>query len=444
MERDEHSDERFHALMEKGRNADGAEFSRQERNFVRRLSYGTIERTLFLDEVINHFSSIPVKKMKPAIRTILRMGAYEILYMDAVPAAATCNEMVQITKRKKWESLSGFVNGVLRNIAREDVGALRETVCAAPRSKEKRLSLLYAVPEELVDMLIQAYGKKTAEKILASFYEERPVTIRVQTMNASVEQVREELERAGVSVKNGTYMDTSLYIEEYGRIESLPGFKEGHFTVQDESSMLPVLVSGIRPGDTVMDVCASPGGKTFHALDLLKGEGTVLARDISERKLRRIKENAHRLRAGNIDIRCRDAAIPDEEWREQADVVIVDVPCSGIGVIGRKPEIKYHAMEYAKELPIRQKEIAAAAAEAVKPGGTMVYSTCTVNPRENEEVAEWIQKHLPLKLVSLDDHLPEELRNGMTRRGMLQILPGIQKGDGFFVAKFVKERQRDE
>lgn len=439
LERNGYSDEQFHARMEAGKHTGVGACSRQERNFVRRLSYGTIERALFLDEVIGHFSSMPVRKMKPDIRTILRMGTYEILYMDAVPAAATCNEMVKMAKQKKWEGLSGFVNGVLRNIAREDGAALRERICAGARTGEKRLSLRYAVPEELVHMLVQAYGKKTAEKIMSSFYEERPVTIRVQTTNASVEQVKEELEQAGVCVGDGYYLDTALFIKEYEWIETLPGFAEGHFTVQDESSMLPVLVAGIHSGDTVMDVCASPGGKTFHALDLLQGRGTVLARDISEKKLCRIRENADRLRADSIRTECRDAAIPDENWRERADVVLVDVPCSGIGVIGRKPEIKYHAMEHAEDLPELQRQIAAASAMAVKPGGVMVYSTCTVHPCENEEIAHWIEEHLPLKLVSLDDSLPTVLRNRMTARGMLQMLPGIQRGDGFFVAKFVKQ-----
>ncbi len=440
MEQGEHSDERFHLLAEQGRQTDGRAFTKQEKSFLRRLSYGTIERALFLDAVIELFSKIPVVKMKPAIRTIIRMGTYEILFMDAVPVSATCNEMVKLARKKRWDSLSGFVNGVLRNIAREEKQMLQKKACQKASSPEKRLSVLYSVPEELAHMLVQSYGKKTAEKILASFYDNRPVTIRVQTMNASVEQVKEELAQAGVCVTEGAYMDTSLAIRDFERIESLPGFDEGHFVVQDESSMLPVLVSGIQPGDTVLDVCASPGGKTFHAADLLKGGGTVLARDVSQKKLRRLRENAERLRAGHVTIEQWDAAEIDESLNGRADVVLVDVPCSGIGVIGRKPEIRYHAMEHAGELPELQKKIAAGAAAALRPGGALVYSTCTIHPRENEEVAEWIERHLPLKRVSLDAYLPASLKNGMTARGMIQILPGLQACDGFFAARFIKEK----
>lgn len=442
LEQERHSDELFHSLIGEGREDNRKECSRQERSFLRRLSYGTIERAIFLDAIIGRYCKLPVRKMKPVVRTALRMGAYEILFMDAVPAAATCNEMVSLVRKKKCGNLCGFVNGVLRNMAREPAANLRESVTAASMPKCRKLSLLYSVPEELVHMLIQAYGKRTAKKILASFYEKRPVTIRVQTMNASCEQVREELVRAGVTVKDGIYTDTGLFIEHFDRVEELPGFAEGHFIVQDESSMLPVLVSGVQPGHTVIDACSSPGGKTFHAADMLQGKGLVSARDISSQKLKRIAENAARLRTEHVQVKVWDASVPDEEWRERADVVFADVPCSGIGVIGKKPEIKYHAMKHAAGLPEIQKRIVMGAVTALKPGGILIYSTCTVHPRENEEMAEWIEKNLPLQLVSLDAYLPETLRNGMTRLGMLQILPGIQHGDGFFVAKFKKSKDR--
>lgn len=438
MEQQKQSDGLFHALVE----ADGGRksFSGQEKAFLRRLSYGTVERIIYLDAVIDRYASIPVRKMKPAVLTVLRLGAYELLYMDTVPAAATCNEMVSLAKKKKCAHVSGFVNAVLRSIAGADKEKLQREIEAGAGTGEKKLSLRYSMPEDLVHRMVQSYGKKTAEKIFASFFEDRPVTIRVHTMNASKEQVRRELTQAGLSVEDGIYTETALLVRGAGKIENLPGFAEGHFVVQDESSMLPVLVAGIRPGDAVLDACSSPGGKAFHAVDVMKGDGLVSARDVSEQKLHRLMENAARLRAENIEIKVWDAASPDEEWRERADVVLADVPCSGIGVIGKKPDIRYHAMHNAETLPELQKRIAAGAAAAVKPGGVLVYSTCTVNAPENEEIAAWIAEHLPFEPVSLDEYLPKALQNGMTRRGMLQILPGIQKGDGFFVAKFVRKQ----
>lgn len=435
MERDGHSDELFGRLT--GEGAEGG-LSRRERNLIRRISYGTIERALELDAVIDFFSKIRVVKMEPVVRTVLRMGAYELLYMDSIPPSATCDELVKLTRQKGCGRFHGFVNGILRNIARAKRETLREELLGRAGTIEGKLSFLYSAPEELVRLLLRCYGRKTAERILASFAEKRPVTLRVQTMNISPEQVRAELEAAGVSVTPAAYSDTAFYIDGCERIENLPGFAEGHFTVQDESSMLPVLVSGIRPGDIVADVCASPGGKALHAWDLLRGEGLVSARDVSKRKLERIRENADRLRADRIETRVWDASVPDEQWRERADVVLADVPCSGIGVIGRKPEIRYRAMKNAEALPELQRRIVQGASHMLRPGGTFVYSTCTINPQENEEMAEWIVNHLPLLPVSLDAYLPEKLQNKMTCRGMLQILPGIQKGDGFFVAKFVK------
>lgn len=433
LEKGGHSDEWFHKVVERE-----STFARQEKNFVRRLAYGTIERAYGLDIVLNHFLKTPVKKMRPVIRTILRMGAYEILYMASIPESATCNEMVELTKKKKYQNLSGVVNGVLRNIARADATSLESELLAGMKTEKERLSFRYSVPEELMGMLIDAYGAAAAEKIAASFYEESPVTIRVQTMNASVSQVRTELEQAGVLAEPCGYEEGTFRLRNFDRVEELPGFQEGHFIIQDISSMLPVLVSGIKPGDVVADICSSPGGKAFHAVDRLQGTGLVSARDVSAKKLVRLRENAKRLGAGNIEIKRWDAAVPDQKWCERADVVIADVPCSGIGVIGRKPEIKYSAMQHAASLPKLQREITAGAQQMLKPGGTLIYSTCTVNPEENEKNAEWITRELPFEAVSIDEFVPEKLRSRMTKNGMLQILPGVHEGDGFFVARFRK------
>ncbi len=434
LERGGHSDEIFHRIV----SSEEKSLTKQERSFLRRVSYGVIERAVQLDRVIDSFSKTPVKKMKPVVRTILRMGVYELWYMDSIPDSATCNEMVKLAKKKKFHQLSGFINGVLRNVAREDKESLQKELLAACKTEQAKLAFAYAVPEELVELLLKGYGKKTTEKMLASFYEDNPVTIRVQSMNATAELVREELMQAEVEVEPCRYVKNAFHIRGFDRVDTLPGFAEGHYTIQDESSMLPVVISGIVPGHTVIDVCSSPGGKALHAADLLKGNGVVSARDVSQGKVARIEENAKRLKAVGLEVKVWDGQVPDEQWREKADVIIADVPCSGIGVIGRKPEIKYSAVDNAKELCELQRRIVEAAVTMLKPGGTLIYSTCTVNPAENEENARWIAEHLSLMPVSLNDCLPEELRNKMTEQGMLQILPGIQEGNGFFIAKFRK------
>lgn len=435
LEEKGHSDDWFHRVAEQG---PSRKWSGQEKGFIRRASYGTIERAAASDRVIDYFSKTPAAQLKPVIRSILRMGIYELWYMDSVPASATCNEMVKLAKKKNFQGLAGFVNGVLRNVARADKEELCRGILKKCRRETEKLTFMYSVPEELAGLLIEAYGKKTTEKILSSFEIENPLTIRVQTSNASTSQVLDNLMKAGIQTVPCPYASHAFRLSGVERVEELPGFAEGHFMIQDESSLLPVMVSGIRPGDSVIDVCSSPGGKALHAADLLEGTGVVSARDVSEYKLQRIRENVQRLKAENIEIKLWDGRAADPEWEERADVVIADVPCSGIGVIGRKPEIRYTAVQNAPGLQKLQREILRGAVRALRPGGTLIYSTCTINPAENEENAHWIAEELSLQLLSLDEDLPEELRNKMTARGMLQILPGIQEGNGFFVAKFMK------
>lgn len=435
LEEKKHSDELFHEICRKE-----TMHMARDRHFVQREALGTIERAIELDEYLGAVSHTAVAKMDPVIRTILRMGTYELFYMDKVPDAAACNEMVLLTKRKKLEKYSGFVNGVLRNLARKDKEKLREEIAAKKRDIADKYSFLYAVPKELCTLLLTQYGKKSTKKMLAAFQGPKPVCIRVHTKNASSEEVRKELEEAGIEVNELPHLNEGFCLTHVENVETLPGFSEGHFTVQDESSMLPGVISGIKPGDRVLDVCASPGGKTFHAADLLKGKGHICARDVSEKKLIRIRENAVRLHEPEVEIKVWDARKEDPEWKEMADVILADVPCSGIGVIGKKPEIRYDAVSHIEELVPIQREILNGILPALKPGGTLIYSTCTVSPQENEENVAYLEEHFPLKRESLDEFLPESLRNKMTKEGMLQILPGVNGSDGFFVARLVKEK----
>ena len=255
LEEKKHSDELFHEICRKE-----TMHMARDRHFVQREALGTIERAIELDEYLGAVSHTPVAKMDPVIRTILRMGTYELFYMDKVPDAAACNEMVLLTKRKKLEKYSGFVNGVLRNLARKDKEKLREEIAAKKRDIADKYSFLYAVPKELCTLLLTQYGKKSTKKMLAAFQGPKPVCIRVHTKNASSEEVRKELEEAGIEVNELPHLNEGFCLTHVENVETLPGFSEGHFTVQDESSMLPGVISGIKPGDRVLGV-RQPRGK---------------------------------------------------------------------------------------------------------------------------------------------------------------------------------------
>lgn len=407
---------------------------KQERAFLTRLCEGTIERMLELDYVINEFSKVKVKKMKPVIRNILRMGVYQLMYMKQVPASAACNEAVKLAKKKGFQNLKGFVNGVLRNISRN-----LDNISYPDKEKQPflYLSVTYSMPEWIVKLWVAQYGMEQTERMLQAGFADRPTTIRCNLQKNSVKQLQEELEQAGVTVESGAYVDSALRISGYDYLQKLKAFQEGKFTVQDESSMLVGLVADIKPDQTVVDVCAAPGGKSLHAADLLKGTGMVSSRDVSERKVEKIEENCRRLGYTNMDMKVWDAREWDKEYIEKADVVIADLPCSGLGVMGKKNDIKYKTSpDSIKELAALQREILKTVVSYVKPGGTLIYSTCTVNEEENEQNMRWIESELGLRLDSMDPYLPASLKSSTTKDGYLQLLPGVHKTDGFFLCRF--------
>lgn len=424
MEENQHSDALFHRM------ADGRkEWSGQQKRFLKRLAYGTIERAVEMDAVIRKFSRHPVEKLEPAVRTVLRMAVYEIMYMESVPEAVSCNEAVELLKRKCGERFCGFVNGILRNVIRN-----RDSLVW------KEDWIRYSLPKELMQQFTDRYGKKTAAKIGRAFLEHGgEVTIHVNTGRISTEQFCALLQEAGVMYRRGYYMPDAVIVSRVEELRSLPGYAEGLFFVQDESSMLPALCAGLKTGDTVVDVCAAPGGKTLHARQLLGEGGTWSVRDVSEEKVRLLRENMSRMGYSDIECKVWDGTVEDISWKERADVILADVPCSGIGIIGKKPEIKYHTWKLSEELVPIQRKICKAALTMLKKGGVFIYSTCTINQNENEENVQWLTQQCGLKTDSLDAFLPKILKNKMTARGMLQMLPGIHKSDGFFVARMIKE-----
>lgn len=409
---------------------------KQERAFFTRLCEGVIERAIELDYIINQFSNTKTKKMKPVIRTILRMGTYQILYMSQVPDSAACNESVKLAKKKGFRTLTGFVNGVLRNISRK-----QDSIVYPDKEKDLLLYLQvkYSMPMWILEKWNARYNWDELEEMLQYFAKESSTTIRVNTEKIKKEDYVNLLEEAEVQVSPGKYCENALHVSGYNTIQRLPGFQEGYFTVQDESSMLSVLCAGIERGMQVLDVCAAPGGKSMLAASMLQGAGCVTACDISDYKTERIQQNIARMGYDNIRTVVSDATEYNPDWKEKMDVVLADVPCSGLGVIGKKADIKYNcSQDGINNLVDIQREILSTVHQYVKPGGILLLSTCTVTEEENEKNASWFAEEFDFSFESLVPFLPEQLTTTTAKDGYLQLLPGIHQTDGFFIARFRK------
>lgn len=411
---------------------------KQERAFITRVCEGTLEYKIRLDYILNQFSTVPAEKMKPVIRELLRSSVYQILYMDSVPDSAVCNEAVKLARKKGFYNLTGFVNGVLRKIARE-YGSIRFPGKDQP---EEYLSVIYSMPKWLVQRFLEQYGFEKTEKMLESFLKEKPTTIRIREYLVDKKAVLESLERQQVTVEKAPYIENAYYLKNYDYLPALEVFRMGTVQVQDVSSMLVGDIADPNEGDYVIDLCAAPGGKTLCIADKLKGTGRVDARDISRSKTDLIRENAIRQSFLNVVVTEKDASQLDSDSLEKADILIADVPCSGLGVMGRKTDIKYK-MNPAKiqELAGLQRLILEQASTYVKPGGTLIYSTCTITNEENLDNVKWFTEHFPYELESLDPYLCKELQSETTSKGYLQLLPGVHQCDGFFIARMKRKTE---
>lgn len=407
---------------------------KQDRAFITRVCEGTLEYRILIDYIIDSFSKISVDKMKPPIREILRSAVYQLKFMDRVPDSAVCNEAVKLAQRKGFYNLKPFVNGVLRTVSRQ-----LDQLEYPPRERNlvRFLSVKYSMPEPLVLRWLNVYGEEVTEKMLADFLEDKPLTVRCRTYLNSVEKTCESLRAQGVTVEPAPYLPYAKRISGYNHILALDAFIQGKIQVQDVSSMLVAEIADPKKTDYVIDLCAAPGGKSLHIGDKMEGFGTVDARDVSQYKVNLIEENIRRIGSINVQTRVQDATVFDVDSECLADIVLADVPCSGYGVIGRKPEIKYRSTsQKQEELVILQRNILDKAAEYVKPRGVLIFSTCTIAKEENEENMMWFMNNYPFKLESIDPYIPDELKSETTSLGYLQLLPGVHGTDGFFIARF--------
>lgn len=404
---------------------------KKDRALAARITEGVVERLLSVDYAINRVSKTKTDKMKPVIRNILRMGAYQILYMDRIPDSAACNEAVKLAGKRRFAGLKGFVNGVLRSLAREK----EELVFP---DEETRLS----IPPWLFSMWRQELGEEEALAVAEAMLKERPTCVRCNQDKESVDEIVKSLASQGVQITRLPDFDDILYIRNYDYLEALDAFSKGWIQVQDVSSSLVCRAAAPKKGDFVLDVCGAPGGKSLHMADLLKGTGMVEARDLTFQKVALIEENISRSGFSNIRAKVWDALEPDEEMKGQADIVLADLPCSGLGIIGRKPDIKYRmTREGCQELSDLQKEILSVVWEYVKPGGTLVYSTCTISRAENQENLEWFLREFPFETVDISGRVGAVFEEKTAKMGYLQLLPGRHPSDGFFLAVLKRKQE---
>lgn len=409
---------------------------KKERSFITRVTEGTLEHMMEIDYILDQFSKVKVKKMKPVIRNIMRSAVYQMKYMDSVPVSAACNEAVKLAVRKGFGSLRGFVNGVLRNVARN------LDQIEYPTEPLKRLSIQYSMPEWILNLWLKAYDSDIVEQMLQAFQRETPLTIRCNLRMGTPKQLKEHLEAEGVTVQVHPYLEYAFHISEFDYLGDLESFQNGEFSVQDISSMLVSELAAPKEGDYVIDVCAAPGGKSLHMAEKLNGSGHVEARDLTEYKVGLIQENIERTGLSNVEAVQQDALIFDESSVGKADIVLADLPCSGLGVLAKKTDLKYKATkEGADSLAKLQREMLKNVQAYVKDEGKLVYSTCTINPAENMDNVHWFLNQYPeFELIDIHGSLCEELQKDVKENGCIQLLPGVHQSDGFFLACMKKRK----
>ena len=414
------------------------------RGFITRLYEGSIEKMIYLDFVINSFSKTPVKKLKPIIKILMETAVYQIFFMDRVPVSAAINEAVKLAKKRGLAGLSGFVNGVLRNIARN-----KENITLPNKDKEyiRYLEVKYSMPKEVTEHFMEEYGNAQTEEILEAFEKKQPIVARVNGTRLTREELVKKLTEEDVKVSTDTVFPESLKILELDSLNFLESFENGDFVIQDESSQFIGKIAELPQNAKVLDICAAPGGKTLLMAEKPEAE-RITACDISEKKTGLIEENINRLGIKKVITMVNDATVFNKKFEEDFDLVICDLPCSGLGVIGRKRDIKYNITgNKIKELAKLQREILENAGKYVKKGGYLIFSTCTMSKLENEENFKFISEFSGFSPVDFSDKIKDSVVRykagsrllSEAEKGYIRLLPGELGTDGFFISEFMRE-----
>ena len=396
-----------------------------------RIVYGVLQNQLLLDHYISAYCSQKPDHLQPPLLDILRIGAYQILFLDKIPDSAAVNESVELAKMFKRGQAAGLVNAVLRKISKN-----KENLPEIPgQNPERTLSIRYSHPRWLVKRLLSVLGVEETEKFLAANNDVAPMTVQVNPLKTSVEKLTAELTEAGVTVKPHAWVPDCLELSGTGDLTALRAFREGDFMVQDPAARLVSLIADVKPGQRVLDVCAAPGGKSFSAAFAMGNQGSIQSCDLHENKLKRVRESAERLGITCIEAAPADGRVFKPEWENAFDVVLVDAPCSGLGIIRKKPDTRYKKADELFALPVIQTAILENAARYVAPGGTLVYSTCTILSEENEQVSDaFLAEHPEFSRESFT--LPEPV--GKTD-GRLTLWPQRHDTDGFYICRMTRK-----
>ena len=397
-----------------------SDFDSRDKKFISALFYGVLERQLTLDAIISDLSKNPKNKLNFTLRNILRCGIYQLKYMDSVPDNAAVDESVELAKKCRNPASPGFVNGLLREFIR------RNKALPKADSKVKAMSLEYSCPEWLVEKWLEEYGDAVCRAMLESSLGRAPTTVRVNSLAGNVGQTLDMLLSEGMTFEKVPGFEYAYNVANAGAIEKTEAYRQGRFHVQDLASQICCRTVDPQPGETVLDLCSAPGGKTFTIAEMMGNDGRVLAFDLHANRVKLIRSGAERLGLSCVTADVNNAKIFNEEL-PQSDRVLVDAPCSGLGVIRRKPEIKYKDPKELERLPQVQYEILDTASNYVKPGGLIVYSTCTVSRAENDEVVQRF-------LTEHEGFVPEG------DDAIQTITPDMYGSDGFFIAKMRRRR----
>ncbi len=403
-------------------------------SFLSALVYGVLEHQITLDYIIRQYSKIPIRKIEIKTKIILRLGVFQLLFMDKIPESAAVNESVNLAKKHKLQKSAGFINGVLRSITRAEV----KYTLPDKTDKVRYYAIKYSVPQEIVSLWINSYGEINTAEILKSLSGRPSIYARINTLKTTKSDLIDELAEQNVKAEEIEFLPNAIRLENTGSIERLKAYKEGKLYIQDASSQLCVDFLAPKPHQIMLDICSAPGGKSYTAAQYMNDRGKIFACDIYDHKLSLIKSGAKRLGLTSIVTAKRDGEKGDIPL-PMADRILCDVPCSGLGILSRKPEIRYKDGLISDSLPEQQYRILCKSSQLLSNGGILVYSTCTLNPRENNDNAKrFLQEHPDFIGVKLK--LPQGIKRAFDENDYeITLMPHTANTDGFYISVFRKK-----